>query len=65
LVYVLGFAGVGVGFMLAAPALDPDLGTVGLILVVVAGAMLAIYLALAYRAFRRRGPRPPECTPDH
>jgi hypothetical protein len=59
--YVLAFGIIGLLFLLGAPMLDPDLRVVGLILIGVAAGMLVIYLFLAFRAFHRRGARPPEC----
>lgn len=64
LLYVLAFGAIGSIFLIAAPLLDADLRFVGLILVGVSAAMLLIFLALAYRAFGRDGPRPPDCSSD-
>jgi hypothetical protein len=51
--YSLLFGLVGVGFLLAAPVLDPDLAVVGGILLAVAVLMFATFWLLAYRAFGR------------
>lgn len=58
LFYSLMFAFVGLMFMLGAFYLDPDMWTVGLILILVSAVMLITYLVLAYRTFGRgRGDR--------
>jgi threonine/homoserine efflux transporter RhtA len=53
LFYSLMFAFVGVLFLLGAFYLDPDMWTVGLILILMSGVMVVTYLVLAYRAFGR------------
>jgi hypothetical protein len=53
LFYSLMFAFVGLLFLLGAFYLDPDMWTVGLILILVSAVMLITYLVLAYRAFGR------------
>ncbi|WP_462321905.1 hypothetical protein [Halochromatium sp.] len=59
------FAFVGLLFLLGAFYLDPDMWTVGLILILVSVVMLITYLVLAYRAFGREG-RDDEATDiDH
>ncbi len=65
LFYSLMFAFVGLLFLLGAFYLDPDMWTVGLILILVSVVMLITYLVLAYRAFGREG-RDDEATDiDH
>jgi hypothetical protein len=64
LLYVLALGGIGLLFLIAAPALDPDLAIVGLILIGVAAAMAVIFIVLAYRRLKRHGQRPPECSSD-
>jgi uncharacterized membrane protein len=53
LFYSLMFAVVGLLFLLGAFYLDPDMWTVGLILILISLVMIVTYLVLAYRAFGR------------
>jgi membrane protein implicated in regulation of membrane protease activity len=53
LIYSVTFAFVGGAFLIGGFYLDSDLASVGLILVLVAVAMLVLHLMLAYRAFGR------------
>ena len=53
LFYSLMFAFVGLLFLLGAYYLDPDMWTVGLILILISAVMIITYLVLAYRAFGR------------
>ena len=57
LFYSLMFAFVGLLFLLGAFYLDPDMWTVGLILILISAVMVITYLVLAYRAFGREGRR--------
>lgn len=64
LFYAFMFAVVGLLFLLGASYLDPDMWTVGLILILVSAVMLITYLVLAYRAFGR-GDRDDDASVDH
>ncbi|MFP4247729.1 MAG: hypothetical protein ACLFQ1_11185 [Halochromatium sp.] len=64
LFYSLMFAFLGLLFLLGAFSLDPDMWTVGLILILVSAIMLITYLVLAYRAFGRDD-RDDDASIDH
>lgn len=65
LFYSLMFAFVGLLFLLGAFYLDPDMWTVGLILILMSAVMVITYLVLAYRTFERRGRRDESHSVDY
>jgi TRAP-type C4-dicarboxylate transport system permease small subunit len=52
------YVALGLMFIVGSLYLDPDMGTVGLILLLVGVGIFLIFLILAYRSFRQRGDTP-------
>lgn len=48
---------LGLLFVLGSFYLDPDMGTIGLILLFVGASILVLYFTLAYKRLRRSGDR--------